>query len=92
FFSDYGRYEPFARSLIEGSGFAQARTMALTCGAASGINAVAAFGCGATLSLLTGLRGREVISIGVIFALVNGGIFKVIIKEMKKGSRSTWFH
>ncbi|MFS7995267.1 putative mitochondrial import inner membrane translocase subunit TIM22 [Helianthus anomalus] len=38
---------------------------------------VAGFGCGVVISLVTGLRGPSIMSLGVIFALLSGGMFKV---------------
>lgn len=39
----------------------------------------ASFGSGVMLSLVSGMRGPSVISVGVMFALADGGLFKVII-------------
>ncbi|MFS7907902.1 putative mitochondrial import inner membrane translocase subunit TIM22 [Helianthus anomalus] len=92
--SAYGRYQPLAHALFSGSGWQRARTFAVLFSVATSLylamlnirgkddletRLVAAFGSGIAVSLATGLEGPEVISFGVLFALGNGGMFKVIM-------------
>ncbi|PWA52991.1 hypothetical protein CTI12_AA449320 [Artemisia annua] len=80
------------QALILGGPLVQARNFAVMTGVHAGLHCVirrlrgredvqtsmaAAFGSGVMLSLVTGMRGASVISVGVFFALANGGKFKV---------------
>ncbi|GJV46642.1 hypothetical protein Tco_1431178 [Tanacetum coccineum] len=47
------------------------------------------FGYGVALSLVTGMRGPRVMSVGVICALISGGLFKDALHNKKKGGFSS---
>ncbi|GJU58901.1 chloroplastic import inner membrane translocase subunit HP30-2 [Tanacetum coccineum] len=86
-----GEYRPLVRSFIEGGTRERGFNYAVMLGVNKGISCVlrnikgkedvgtsmvAGFGYGVALSLVTGMRGPKVMSVGVIFALFNGGLFK----------------
>ncbi|KAJ0817548.1 putative mitochondrial import inner membrane translocase subunit TIM22 [Helianthus annuus] len=89
-----GGYTPLVESFLRIGNMEMARNYAIMKGCNEGIfcvmknirgkedvqaSMVAGFGCGVVLSLVTGMRGPEIMSVGAIFALYNGGLFKVII-------------
>ncbi|KAD5803600.1 hypothetical protein E3N88_14960 [Mikania micrantha] len=95
----FGGYQPLIRSFTVGPTLEHARNFAVMYAVNSGMCCVmkklrgkfdvhaclaAGFSTGVVLSLVTGMRGPEVISVGVMFALVNGGVYKVEEKLGKK--------
>ncbi|KAK1431298.1 hypothetical protein QVD17_07754 [Tagetes erecta] len=91
-FSRFGGYQPLALAFMGKSQWEQARFCGVTCGAVSGISClmknlrgkhdvqscmVTALGGAVTLSLVAGLRGRDVISFSVVTTLVSCVLFKV---------------
>ncbi|XP_071719751.1 chloroplastic import inner membrane translocase subunit HP30-2-like [Rutidosis leptorrhynchoides] len=90
--SRIGGYKPLLVSFVAGETLEQARNLAVMMGVNAGVSRalkrlkgkedvqttmISGFGSGVMLSLVTGMRGPSVISVGVLFALVNGGLIKV---------------
>ncbi|KAK1413622.1 hypothetical protein QVD17_35398 [Tagetes erecta] len=85
-----GAYGPLLQSMITSTRLGHVRNLAVIYGVNSGVSCVmkklthndahsrmvAGFSAGVTLSLVNGMRGKEVVSIGIMLALVGGLLHK----------------
>ncbi|XP_071720563.1 uncharacterized protein [Rutidosis leptorrhynchoides] len=97
-----GEYRPLVQSFLAGASLEHVRNFAVLSSVSATITClakeirgkedvqtciVAGFASGVAISLVTGMRGPGVISVGVICALMNGGMYKYFLmcrREVKK--------
>nr|XP_043611804.1 chloroplastic import inner membrane translocase subunit HP30-2-like [Erigeron canadensis] len=92
-------YKPLVQSFVAGGPLENVRNFAVFTGVKSGISCVmknlrgkedvqssfvAGFGSGVTVSLVSGMRGPSVLSVGLVFALGSAGLFKLEEKYSEK--------